>query len=77
MSFYVTQSTNTTDIVEDSLATSPNVKIERNASIALNDLRVDDDDYDEDEPPGSGDGPELASSSDDRVGTLKKKKTIY
>lgn len=51
----MSQSTNTTDIVVDSPPPSPR----RRASI--------DPNSDQDEPPGTGDGPELASSSDDRV----------
>lgn len=53
------QSTNTTDIVEDSQTASP-VKTERKDSIV-------EANSDQDEPPSSADGPELASSSDDRV----------
>ncbi|XP_037035947.1 uncharacterized protein LOC119074093 isoform X1 [Bradysia coprophila] len=52
-----TMSSNTTDIVEDSQVASP-VKAERKVSLV-------DANSDQDEP-GSSDGPELASSSDDR-----------
>ncbi|KAJ6629254.1 Arginine kinase Pro [Pseudolycoriella hygida] len=53
-----TMSTNTTDVVEDSKSASP-VKAERKASVV-------ETNSDLDEPPATADGPELASSSDDR-----------